>query len=507
MSKVRFGPFCLDFERRELLRDDAVVALGSRAVDVLCALVAAKGDLVTKDELMDLVWPGLTVEENNLQVQISALRKALETGKRGQSYIVTVPSRGYRFIGLTASPGPRLSDARSDKDREPPDKPSIAVLPFENLGGDPEQEYFADGLAEDLITDLSQVTGLFVIARNSSFAYRGKSVDVRTIARSLGVRYVLEGSARRAAGRVRINVQLIDAIDSGLLWAERFDRSLDDVFKVQDEVTAKIVEALVGRLRAMQLPERKKPRNLEAYDLCLRGRALFLQSPQAAREARLMFERAIALDAEFAEPHRWLAFSLSTAWLLMGEPKEPNHRLAFAAVQKALALDPNDAGTRWVHGILLTHDRRWAEAEAEFAISLKLDPNNADAWAMFSELMVCSGRATEALADIQKALRLNPHPPGWYYWFLGQAQYLDRQYDRAVQSLRREETYRSPSRRTLAASLAQLGRLDEARQEAEMFMGSNPHFTIRGWIQSQGFRDEAALQHFIDGYRKAGLPE
>jgi tetratricopeptide (TPR) repeat protein len=151
--------------------------------------------------------------------------------------------------------------------------------------------------------------------------------------------------------------------------------------------------------------------------------------------------------------------------------------------------------------------RRWTEAEAEFAIALKLDPNNADAWAMLSELMVCSGRATEALANIQKALRLNPHPPGWYYWFLGQAQYLDRQYDRAVQSLHREETYRTQSRRTLAASLAQLGRVDDARREAEMFMGSNPRFTIRAWIKSVPFRDEAALQHFIDGYRKAGLPE
>src|SRR5215470_19242595 len=148
MSEVRFGRFCLDFERRKLLRDGAAVALGGRAIDVLCALVAAKGELVTKDELMSQVWPGLTVEENNLQVQISALRKALGSGKDGHSYVVNVPGRGYRFIDLSGSAGARLSD-----DREPPDKPSIAVLPFENLGGDPGHEYFADGLAEDLITD------------------------------------------------------------------------------------------------------------------------------------------------------------------------------------------------------------------------------------------------------------------------------------------------------------------------------------------------------------------
>jgi TolB-like protein len=502
MSEVRFGPFCLDFERRKLLRDGAAVVLGGRAIDVLCTLVAAKGELVTKDELMSQVWPGLTVEENNLQVQVSALRKVLGAGKDGQGYVVNVPGRGYRFTGLSDSAAQHDAD-----DREAPEQPSIAVLSFENLGGDPEQEYFADGLAEDLITDLSQVSGLFVIARHSSFAYRGKSADVRSIARSLGVRYVLEGSARRAAGQVRINVQLVDALYGGLLWAERFDRSLDDVFKVQDEVTAKVVEALAGRLKAPQLPERRKPTNLQAYDLCVRGRALHFQSPQAAREARLMFERAIALDPEFAEPYRCLAFSLASAWLFMGDQMEASRRRAFEAAQKALALDPKDAGARWVHGILLGHKRRWAEADTEFATALTLDPNNADAWAMRSEHMVVSGRSKDALADIQKALRLNPHPPGFYYWFLGQAQYLDHQYDRAVQTLRREETYRTPSRRTLAASLALLGRLDEAREEADMFMVSTPHFTIHHWIEALPFRDEKALQHFVDGYRKAGLPE
>src|SRR5262249_43935155 len=158
------------------------------------------------------------------------------------------------------------------------------------------------------------------------------------------------------------------------------------------------------------------------------------------------------------------------AWWFRGEPREPNLRLALAEAEKALVLDRNDAGTRWIHALILIHHHRWTEAEAEFALALKLDPNNADAWAMSSERMVLSGRAADAIADIEKALRLNPHPPGLYYWLLGQAQYLDRQLDRAIHSLRREETYRTPSRRTLAASLAQLGRLDEARREAELFM-------------------------------------
>ena len=220
-----------------------------------------------------------------------------------------------------------------------------------------------------------------------------------------------------------------------------------------------------------------------------------------------MFQRAIALDPEFAEAHRWIALTLIDSWLLWGEPLEPNLQLAVAAGQKAVMLDPNDAGNRWVYGYLLVRGDQWAEAEAEFAVALKLDPNNADTWAMLSELMVLSGRPNDALANIEKALRLNPHPPGWYYWFLGQSQYLDRQYDRAALTLRREETYRLACRRTLAAALAQLGRLDEARREAEIFMVSNPHFTIHHWVELQRFRDEAACQHFVDGYRKAGLPE
>jgi TolB-like protein len=202
-------------------------------------------------------------------------------------------------------------------------RPSVAVLPFINMSTDPEQEYFADGLTEDLITDLSRTAGLFVIARHSSFAYKGKSVDVRSIAGDLGVRYVLEGSARRAAGRVRINVQLVDAIGGGHVWAERYDRSLDDIFKVQDEAAASIVEALVGRLTVAQVPERHRPANLEAYDLCVRGKALFAQSPQAGLEARVLFERAIALDPGYAEAYRWLAFNLWSGWANWGSRWSP----------------------------------------------------------------------------------------------------------------------------------------------------------------------------------------
>jgi TolB-like protein/tetratricopeptide (TPR) repeat protein len=386
-----------------------------------------------------------------------------------------------------------------------PSRPSIAVLPFVNMSTDSEQEYFVDGLTEDLITDLSRNAGLFVIARNSTFAYKGKAFNARTIARDLGVRYLLEGSARRSSGRVRINVQLIDSVEGGHVWAERFDRGLDDIFAVQDEVTAKIVEALVGRLMAP--PPRNRPKNLEAYDLCVRARILSERSPQAAQEAYLLLQRAIAIDPDYAEAHGWLALNRLTAWLTWGESMEPNRRTAMATAEKAVVLDPNNAGCRWIFAVVLAYENRWAESDEEFSAALKLDPNNADAWAYLSDMSYLCGRVTEGLEQIQKAFRLNPRPASWYYWILGQAQYAARQYESAVATLRNEDTYRTGSRRILAASLAQLGRLEEARQEAEMFMVSNPHFTISHWASTQPFRDEAMRAHFVDGYLKAGLPE
>ena len=388
---------------------------------------------------------------------------------------------------------------------ELPDKPSIAVLPFTNMSNDPEQETFVDGLTEDLITDLSRSGGLFVIARNSTFAYKGRPVDVRLVARDLGVRYVVEGSARRAAGRVRINAQLIDAIGGDHLWAERYDSSLEDIFAVQDEVTAKIVEALVGRLAGQ--PARKRPTSLEAYDLCVQARGVSFQTGLGAQEARMLLEKAIRLDPDYAEAHSVLALNLWLGWLFWNEPKETNQPRSLAEAQQAVALDPNDAGNRWVLGIILGHERRFAESDAEFEATFKLDPNHADAWAMRSDLITLRGDAVKGVEFVKRALRLNPRPPGWYYWMAGQAYYALGDYQSAVEALRKPETYRTTSRRILAAALAHLGRLDEARQEAEFFMMSNPHFSIRHWAISQPFDDEEVLQRFVEGYRKAGLPD
>lgn len=498
-SRFAFGPFVLDPRAGTLLRGDAPVAAGHRGLKLLAALVERPGEILGKAELMDAAWPGTAVEEGNLTVQIAQLRKLLGSAADGGDWIATVPRVGYRFTGTVE----QLEETRR-KPLPPLGKPSIAVLPFVNVSNDPEQESFADGLTEDLITDLSRISGLFVIARNSAFAYKGKAMDVRGIAQDLGVRYLLEGSARRAAGRVRINAQLVDAVSGEHLWAERFDRGLEDIFAVQDEVTGKIVEALLGRLRA---PPRRPPRNAEAYDLCMRARKLLDDSPQSAREAHLMLTRAISLDPDYAEPYRWLAMNHWMGWVHWGGPTEANRSTALELARKAVALDPDAAGCRWVLAYLLAYERNFAGADAEFARAVELDPNEADIWAALSDITVLAGRIEDGLEHIRKAFRLNPFPESWYYLTLGQAQYAAGDYEAAVETLRRDETYRTSSRRFLAASLAQLGRLEEARVEVELFLVGNPQFTTRHWAATEPFRDTATLQHFVAGFHKAGLPE
>lgn len=247
--------------------------------------------------------------------------------------------------------------------------------------------------------------------------------------------------------------------------------------------------------------------NMAAYDLCVRARLLMGQSPQNAQEARLLLERAIALEPGYAEAHRWLAFYLWEAWTTWAEPMEPNRTNAISEAEKAVTLDPNDSDNRYVLGQLRAYQGRWPESDAEFEMAFKLAPNNADAWTMFADASILRGRPQDAVAHVEKALRLNPHPSGRYFWVLGYAQYAARLYEQAVKTLHEESTYRSGSRRILAASLAQLGKLDEARREAELYMTGNPRFTISAWIKSHPFAEDADRRHFVDGYRKAGLPD
>jgi TolB-like protein/class 3 adenylate cyclase/Tfp pilus assembly protein PilF len=388
-----------------------------------------------------------------------------------------------------------------------PDRAAIAVLPFTSMSSDPEQEYFADGLAEDLITDLSRVPGLFVISRHSAFTFKGKSIDIRSVAKDLGVRYVVEGSVRRAAARIRINVQLIDALADIHLWADRFDRDLADIFQLQDEIVGRIVSALADVLPSARANPGQRATNLEAYDLFVRGRMLITQSPEGNRAARPLLERAIELDPGFADPHAWLAMSDVWGWSYWGETAEPDRSLTIAVAQRAVSLDPENASAHAALGYVLFLDGKQDAGAPELMAALQLNPNHSDAWAFLGIMKAVDGGAVEGIECLRKAFRLNPHPPGWYYWHLGFVQYLAGRYEDAVETLRHEATHRTGSQRILAASLAQLGRVEEAKVEATEFLASNPRFSIGHWMSMQPFRREEDRQHFIEGYKKAGLPE
>jgi TolB-like protein/Tfp pilus assembly protein PilF len=389
-----------------------------------------------------------------------------------------------------------------------PDKPSIAVLPFTNMSSDTEYDYFVDGLTEDLITDISRNPGLFVIARNSAFAFKGKSMDVRQIARELGVQYILEGSARRSGGRVRINAQLIDSQRGGHVWAERFDRELEDIFDMQDQVTAQIRDSLVGQLVAP--PPRNRPKNMGAYDLCTRGRALLDSSfglADAMREAMVLLEKAIDLDPGYAEAYRCLALVRNDAWTHSNIPVDERRGTVLALAERAVALDPNSSHCHATYALLLDYGGQWDASRREHELALALDPNNADAMVMYADFLLFSGQHGKSEELVRRALRINPLPAAWYFMAQGKIQYALGDYEDAVRTLRNPVTYRTASRRYLAASLAQLGRVEDARNEAVLFLASNPMFTISHWVSSTQFGDEATKSHFIEGFRMAGLPE
>ena len=385
---------------------------------------------------------------------------------------------------------------------------SIAVLPFVNMSGDAEQEFFTDGLTEDIITDLSNVKGFFVIARNSTFAYKGKPTDVRQIAFDLGVKYIIEGSARRSGQRLRINVQLIDAGEGGAhVWAERFDRDLADIFAVQDEVTLRIVEAITGKLNAESILERYHPTSIEAYDLVQRTSSGFHISQAANSQAHVHLERAIELDPNYARAYRQLAWAQHFKWTQWGEPEEPSRRLSLVSAQKAVALDPQDAHAHGSLGNILMYERCWDEASVCFKESLRLNPNNADTLVFNGDLLNFNGKPKDGLAVMAKALRINPNPPAWYHWVTCEAMVAAGQYKEAINILKREQLYNTVSRRVLAAALVLLGSDAEAKREAEAFLAIAPAWRISTFIANQPFQHQKDADFWVDAYRLAGLPE
>ncbi len=395
-----------------------------------------------------------------------------------------------------------------------PEKPSIAVLPFNNMSGDAEQEYFSDGMTEDIITDLSKVSGLFVIARNSSFAYKGRSVNLQEVGRELGVRYVLEGSVRKAGGRVRINAQLIDAATGGHVWAERFDRDMADVFTLQDEVTRNIVSALAVKLD----PEEKKRRGRkveidpEAYDLFLRGLELLRRfTPDTLAEANEFFHRAMMVDPRYGRAVSGVGFT-GAMEVFLGSAADPERALKKAErfSEAALRIDPDVPQVHFGRSFVFERMKRYGESIAAARRAVELDPNYADGYAQLASALVQNGQPEEALAAVATAARLNPNNPFFYLDVTARAQFMLGRYAEAARTYA-EVIKRNPEfvsgHRGLAASYAHLGQLDEAEWEANEVLALQPDFSLERMRQLSAFKRAEDLERYIDGLRKAGLPE
>ena len=468
-GEISFGRFRLDPVRRELRRDGKPVRLGSRAREILCLLASAGGAVVSKDEVMARVWPGVVVEENNLRVHIRALRNALEEDEDGESCIVTVPGRGYRLL-LPQQP-PAAADPAAEPSLPLPDKPSLAVLPFLNLSGDPEQEYFSDGMVEEIITALSHIRWLFVIARNSSFAYKGQAADVKRVGRELGVRYVLEGSVRKGGNRVRIAAQLVETATGVHLWADRFDGSLEDVFELQDRVATSVAGVIEPALQAAEIARStaRPTSDPTAYDLYLRAFPILFSASREIPEALRLFEEAIERDPHYGPALAWAAFC-HYRLCLDGRSDDPaaDRRKGVDFARRALQVTSDDPGTIANAALALAYFGE--DLGAMMALvdrALTLNPCFARGWHISGTLKLWAGQPDLAIKHVEASLRLSPRARvGMAFSLLGAAHFVNRRFEDAVPKLLlaiQEDANYPPPYRSLAACYAHMGRIDEAR--------------------------------------------
>ena len=428
---------------------------------------------------------------------------------------IAKPVRIYRWTDGATDPQPVTPGA---EDALPlPDKPSIAVLPFDNMSGDPEQEYFSDGITENIITDLSRFRDLIVIARNSTFAFKGMGANIQDVSRELGARYILEGSVQRSTDRVRITAQLIDGHTGGHLWAERYDRQLEDIFAVQDDVTEMIVGTLAsgygGRLRKawQRRTERKATENFQAFDCFMRAMDTVNFTKDDTRRAGELFEEAIRLDPNYAKAYAKLAWvHIIDAAYGWSEDYDGSMAKGLEFATKSLEADDSESWAHWALAGYYWNNGRHDLALSELDEAIELNPNDAEVLTDIGLCLSYAGRAEEGLESAHKAMRINAHSPEWFLMQLGQIYFDARQYEQAVttlENLRSLET--TLTRLYLAASHAALDQSSKAEEAIERVLELDPLATLEKWanVNLAPYADQKDLEHFRENLRKAGLPD
>jgi TolB-like protein/cytochrome c-type biogenesis protein CcmH/NrfG len=514
-----FEAYALDTDRRELKRGTELLSLEPQVFDLLVFLIENRTRVVTKDDLMASVWKGRIVSESTLTSRINAARKAIGDSGEQQSLIRTVARKGFRFVGSLRDEAP-LPAAPLEAAGEPerpafplPDRPAIAVLPFTNMSGDSEQEYFSDGISEDIITALSRLRWFLVIARNSSFIYKGKAVNLKQVAADLGVGYLVEGSVRKAGDRVRITAQLIDVATGGHLWAERYDRGLADVFAVQDEITEAIVAAIEPQIYAAEnfRTQRKLPESLDAWDLVMRALSHYWRvTRQDNVVAQALLEKAISIDPNYGQALGVLAtsymFTAHMGWMDMATAMAMAERSALAAI-RADSEDP------WAHnalGHVYLFARRFDDSLAEFETALRLNPNFALAQGYYGLSLSYNGRWQEADKAARRAIRLSPRDPfsAVYYGIAAYAQFIGRNYDEAIKLAREGLRQRNDfvgAHRVLTAAAVMAGQAELAQSALQELRRSQPNISLAWIAANMPIRHAAEREHYLEAFRKAGL--
>jgi TolB-like protein/tetratricopeptide (TPR) repeat protein len=513
-----FGPYRLDVEGEILFRGDNPLPLGRRAVALLRVLVERNGRPVSKDDLIEAAWPGLAVEDSNLTVQIAALRRVFGDEAAGEGWIETLPRRGYRFIGPqqpnAAAGGVSASHAEPPSQPASASRPSIAVLPFTNMSGEPEQEYFADGMVDEVITGLSRIKWLSVISRNSTFIYKSKPVAVKEVAEKFGVRYVLEGGVRKAGNRVRVIAQLIDAETGAHLWAEQYDHVLDDIFAVQDEITMCVVGAIEPSIRKVELDrvKRQRPNSFSAYDLLLQSQQhVFAGMPSEAAKAIQLLEAALKLEPDYSTAHAYMSWCMHSRFG-RGGLREEDRLAAIHHARAAVRLGNDDATALAIAALVLAYDGHDIPMALKvFDRALELSNCNIFVLCWHAAILAWIGNSELAIKRANLALRLGPYDSlNWRAnHALSIAYFHSRRYDEAADAARNvvdaNPVYSMP-RAILSAALMRLGRTDEAKAMAETVLQREPSFTVRGTSRYSEL-DPAVFRPFADAWREVGLPE